>query len=280
MKAIVVLAGISVLAFLLSVPPASAHDTWDAPGLRAEPTFAVFRTFDLMEIRIEGRMWSNRTGNLTLEGHTAWLNVTVYDLNHDVIVDQTEVLMWRGSATYGVTVGEVWTSTILNVSVYDFENGLSAFARVRTEMSMEYALALEDARRSADRAELRADFDMRFWTVTTWETAAFASLTATFAFIFLRVDYKRSVLAGVESYWERFVARVWPFATVPTDRLWLDIEDTYDPSAARFWRWSRQFGQWRRWKALRDEVDAEFNELEPPPPQAPWNPVPPKEAPT
>ena len=228
------------------------------------PTFNV-RT-DLDRVATYGRfllyvesqiVGLNETGNQTLVPNTASVNVSMYDVNHDVVIREFTVPLFVGTAAIVIVVEPIWTSTVVNITVRDFVNGLQGYAIVETFMSDEYLVYLFRVEFLSEfrtfQREIRAAADSQIWIERILMGSFTGITTFLFFVLFVRADHHRSRRGGYPSYFDRSFAFIWPFSMVPDDfPVWIDPSRTWDAGAAKHWIARR-----RAWSVQRLQQDAE-----------------------
>ena len=234
-------------------------------------TFTV-RT-DRDRIQTYGRFWlyvdsqivvTNETGNQSLVVNQGRISVSLYDVDHDVIIREFTVPFFLGRAEIPLVVEPIWTSAFINISVIDFEHGLRGYALVETFMSDEYLVYLirsewfNEFRKYAQ--ELRTAADLQIWYERIL-MALFAGTTIFLFFVlFMRADHRRSRRVSMPSYFDRFSSFIWPFTLIPDEfPVWLDLERTWDQDSAKFWISRRRAWAVRRLKEEAEELQNEIS---------------------
>ncbi len=205
----------------------------------------------------------NETGNASLVPNNHSLNVTLLDMDNDVVVSRFVLPLNNGTASSPMVVEPVWTSSLIKITATDMVTGLSNSTRIQTSMSDEFLIwsirndffaAFEPLyqRMEADKkSAIDMDRAAAFLFCLVW--ALMISI------LFLRADQKRCHRIGAPSLWDRFLQRWWPYSFVPDDSWWwLNAgaeSPTHDRPTAREFEKMRIAGDLRRLTAQQQEIE-------------------------
>lgn len=252
---LLVLAGVLLLAL-----EARAGDT---AYLHAWTDRTDVYTLSTFSLHVDSKVLVNVSGNLTLVPNPSPVNVTLRDVDHDVIVRTVTIPLFNGTADYPIAVEPNWTTSFINISVVDYVHGLIGYAGVQAHLSDTYLLYLFKtdwlASFQAFQAQVTAAGDARVAQVELLAALFAVSWFFLMLLLFLRADHRRSRGMGMPSLWDRFASWSWPYSLLPDEfGTWSDPEKTWDRGSAVKWRDRRVVAAIKR---IRGE-HAELDELE------------------
>lgn len=197
---------------------------------------SVAETDERVMIYVDSVTWQydNLTGNFSLLPSWSKVNVTVYDVDHDVVIAHPSDRFFNGTAEFILWVEPVWSSTQVNITVQD-QDGLVGYCSLKTTYSMDHLVWLFEHKwigifleykQSVD-AKAQADLDARTYLML----ATFTALSVALFLGFLKYDHRKMRGVGLPSLWDRFANKVWPFSLLNDSeyiRLGEDSLDSWD----------------------------------------------------
>jgi hypothetical protein len=238
------------------------------PTLMARADPAVAYTSEMVTIHFDSTIFGqNETGARILVPSNHLVNVTVFDVTHDVLVKSGAVPLFVGRGTFTFPVEPLWTSARLNISVIDYQASLFAFVDVRTHMSEEYQAWYN--RDTVLKAVVGPIADMRQEVndAKAFFALAIGSVSALFivlmAVLFLQIEHKRSRTVHHDSIADRLRRKLFRWSLVDTflDE-YFDPERTWDIEAARRWTMHRKEAQIAELRQEQDGIESEIRALE------------------
>lgn len=238
------------------------------PTLSAWVDTSEAYTNEIVVVWFEGTLLAqNETGVFSLVPSNHLVNISVLDVNHNVIIKTGAVPLFVGKGSFRFPIDPLWTSTRLNVSVFDAQASLYAFVDVRTHMSDEYLLW----RQEKNDLELRNEVVIPLMreaeaarSAAAWTSGGLAAMfTVLIAVIFLQIDHKRARSVNQNSIADRLRLKLFRWSLVDTflDE-YFDPESTWDPGAARGWGRHRTQAQITELRTEQDAIESEITALE------------------